>query len=156
MAKPAYPLRLPTRLPVLWRLTVLSQTLGALLNSIWAWLQGDAFSVAPPALILASAVPLVLFWYAFFVARAGESGVKLFDRWGFAHRVDWDEIRSAEMARWPHMLFAPALKVVVADGRVRWLPRDTRGLAELHTLALRVAGPTHPLVRLLETPLHRL
>ncbi|MEY3252349.1 MAG: hypothetical protein RL227_1322, partial [Pseudomonadota bacterium] len=111
MAKPAYPLRLPTRLPVLWRLTVLSQTLGALLNSIWAWLQGDAFSVAPPALILASAVPLVLFWYAFFVARAGESGVKLFDRWGFAHRVDWDEIRSAEMARWPHMLFAPALRI---------------------------------------------
>jgi hypothetical protein len=48
------------------------------------------------------------------------------------------------------------LKVVLTDGRVRWLPRDIRGLAELHTLALRVAGPTHPLVRALETPLHRL
>ena len=89
MAQPAYPLRLPTRLPVLWRLTVLSLTLGALLSRVWAWLEGDAFSVAPPALILASAVPLVLLWYVVFVAR-------------------------------------------------------------------RVAGPSHPLVRALETPLHRL
>ena len=156
MAQSAYPLRLPTRLPVLWRLTVLSLTLGALLSRVGAWLEGDAFSVAPPALILASAVPLVLLWYGVFVARAGESGLKLFDSWGFAHRVSWDAIRSAELARWPHMLFAPALKVVLSDGRVRWLPRDTQGLAELHTLALRVAGPSHPLVRALETPLHRL
>jgi hypothetical protein len=156
MAQPAYPLRLPTRLPVLWRLTVLSLTLGALLSRVWAWLEGEPFRMAPPALILAMAVPLVLLWYVIYVARAGEAGLKLFDSWGFAHHVGWDEIRSAEVARWPHMLFAPALKVVLTDGRVRWLPRDIRGLAELHTLALRVAGPTHPLVRALETPLHRL
>jgi len=37
-----------------------------------------------------------------------------------------------------------------------YLPRDTLGLDRLHALAVQHGGPSHPLVRALETPLYRL
>jgi hypothetical protein len=149
-------LRLPTRLPLLWRIMVLSLTLGTLLARGHEWLDGAPFRGVPTLFVTALAVPSVLLWYYGFAGRAGERGLKLFDNAGFPRRVGWDEIASAQLQRWPYMLWAPALRVVLADGRVRWLPRETQGLGELHALALRVRGPGHPLVKALETPLHRL
>lgn len=156
MARADYPLRLPTRLPLLWRVMVLSLTLGVLSARVWAWLNGEPFRGVPSHLIVALAVPSVLLWHLGLACRAGEQGLQLFDGAGFPRQVGWDDIDSASLQRWPQMLFAPALKLVLRGGRVRWLPRDSQGLGELHALALRVRGPAHPLVRALETPLHRL
>ncbi len=156
MAGPAYPLRLPTRLPVLWRVMVLSLTLGALMARLLAWADGEPFRTLPTLYIMAVAVPSVLLTYMALPARAGEAGLKLFDRWGLPRQLAWSEIRDVQLARWPHLLFAPSLKVVLADGSVRWLPRESGRLDELHALAVRLVGPGHPLVKALETPLHRL
>lgn len=156
MAREDHPLRLPTRLPLLWRVMMLSLTLGALLAQGWDWLEGKPFGGVPTGFVTAIAVPSVLLWYFGLAARAGEAGLKLFDPWGFPRRVAWDEIASAELGRWPYLLFAPSLRIVLRDGRVRWLPRETQGLGELHALAARVAGAGHPLVQALQTPLHRL
>lgn len=156
MARGDYPLRLPTRLPLLWRIMVLSLTLGALAARLLEWLEGAPFRGVPTLFVTAVAAPSVLLWYYGFAGRAGEQGLKLFDSAGFPRRVAWDEIASASLRRWPYLLWAPSLRLVLRDGRVRWLPRETQGLAELHALALRVRGPGHPLVQALETPLHRL
>lgn len=156
MSAPAYPLRLPTRLPVLWRLMVLSLTLGALTSRLWAWSQGEGFGGVPTLVITAVAAPLVLLMYLLMPARAGEAGLRLFDGWGWPRRLDWDQIAEVRLARWPGLLYAPALALVSRQGRVHWLARDTQGLGELHALVLRRAGAAHPLVRALETPLHRL
>lgn len=156
MARAEHPLRLPTRLPLLWRVMVLGLTLGTLAARAWDWLHGEPFRGVPTHFVLAIAVPSVLLWYFGFAGRAGEAGLKLFDAAGFPRRVAWGEIQAVSLARWPYMLFAPALKIELRDGRVRWLPRETQGLAELHALALRVVGPAHPLVQALETPLHRI
>lgn len=156
MGRPTYPLRLPTRLPLLWRIMVLSLTAGALLARTLAWLEGEPFRGVPSLFIMALAAPSVLLWYRFFAAAAGEAGLKLFDTAGFPRQVRWDEIEAVSLARWPYLLFAPSLKLVLRDGRVRWLPRETQGLGQLHTLALARLGAQHPLVRALETPLHRL
>jgi len=149
-------LRLPTRLPLLWRLMVLSLTLGVLVARFLDWLEGEPFRGVPTLFVMAVAVPSVLLWHFGFAGRAGEGGLRLFDNVGFPRRLRWDQIASARLARWPYLLWAPSLRVVLHDGRVRWLPRDSHGLAELHALALRVGGPAHPLVQVLETPLHRL
>jgi hypothetical protein len=125
VAAPGYPLRLPTRLPVLWR-------------------------------VMAVAAPSVVMLYLAFPARAGSAGLKLFDAWGFPRRVGWAEVHEVRLSRWAYLLWAPSLRVQLHDGRVRWLPRETRGLAELHALALREGGPAHPLVAALQTPLHQL
>lgn len=156
MARGDDTLRLPTRLPLLWRLMVLSLTLGVLLARALDWLQGEPFRGVPTLFVMALAAPSVLLWHFGFAGRAGEQGLKLFDAAGFPRRVRWDEIEAARLARWPYLLWAPALRVQLRDGRVRWLPRETQGLAGLHALALRVGGPAHPLVQALETPLHRL
>jgi hypothetical protein len=156
VAGPAYTLRLPTRLPLLWRVMVLSLTLGALAARALAWLEGADFSSVPTLVIFAVAVPSVMWTYLGLPAQAGEAGLRLFDTWGFRRRVSWEDVRSVSLRRWPSMVFAPALRVELTDGRVRWLPRETHGLAELHALAQRRVGPEHPLVRALETPLHRL
>jgi hypothetical protein len=156
VASGAYPLRLPTRLPVLWRVMVLSLTLGALLSRLLAWADGESFRSVPTLWIMAVAAPSVLLTYIALPARAGEAGLKLFDRFGLPRRFAWSEIRDVQLTRWPYLLFAPSLKVTLVDGRVRWLPRESGRLSELHALALRVVGPAHPLVKALETPLHRL
>ncbi len=156
MARSDFPLRLPTRLPLLWRLMVLSLTLGTLLARGADWLQGEPFRAVPTLFVMALAGPSVLLWYYGLAARAGEVGLKLFDNTGLPRRVGWDEIQSARLARWPYLLWAPSLRVQLSNGRVRWLPRETQGLDELHALALRVGGVEHPLVKALETPLHRL
>jgi len=156
VAGPAYPLRLPTRLPVLWRVMVLSLTLGALLSRGLAWADGEAFRSLPTFIIMAVAAPSVLLTYMALPARAGEAGLKLFDRWGLPRRLAWSEIRDVQLARWPYLLFAPSLKVTLLDGSVRWLPRESGRLGELHALAVRVVGPGHALVKALETPLHAL
>ncbi len=156
MARPAYPLRLPTRLPVLWRVMVLSLTLGALVARLLAWADGEPFRSLPTLWIMTVAAPSVLLTYIALPARAGEAGLLLFDRFGLPRRLVWSEIRDVHLARWPYLLFAPSLKVTLTDGRVRWLPRESGRLHELHALALRMAGAGHPLVRALETPLHRL
>lgn len=156
MSRTTYPLRLPIRLPVLWRLTVLSLTLGALMSRLWAWSQGGAFGGVPTLAVTAMAVPMVLLMYLLMPARAGEAGLRLYDAWGWPRRLDWDQIAEVRLARWPSLLYAPALALVSRQGRVLWLPRDSGGLGALHALALRRVGADHPLVRALETPLHRL
>ena len=156
MARPDYPLRLPTRLPLLWRLMVLSLTAGALIARTWDWLEGEPFRGVPTLFIVALAAPSVLLWYYLFDARAGAAGLRLFDAAGIPHHVAWGEIEAASLSRWPYLLFAPAVKLVLRDGRVRWLPRETKNLGELHALVLRQCGADHPLVQALETPLHRL
>jgi hypothetical protein len=113
-APAAHPLKIPIRLPALWRALVLSATLGVL------------------------------------------TGRLLLDSWGLRREVAWDAVQQVQLARWPAMLFMPAIKVVTREGCTRWLPRESRGLDELHALALRAGGPGHPLLRALETPLHRL
>lgn len=156
MGRPAYPLRLPTRLPLLWRVMVLGLTLGALLARGLAWMEGEPFRGVPSHFIVALAVPSVLVWYLALAAHAGPAGMKLFDGWGFPRRVAWEEMHSAGLARWPYMLWVPAIKVVLADGRVRWLPRETQRLGALHAMARARLGADHPLVRTLETPMHQL
>ncbi len=156
MARAEYPLRLPTRLPLLWRLTVLGLTMGALVARASAWLEGEPFGALPTLVIMAIAVPSVLLVYVGFCARAGAAGLKLFDGWGLPRRLGWHEIRDVRIARWPYLLFAPALRVELVDGRARWLPRETQNLGALHALAREHAGADHPLVQALETPLHRL
>ena len=156
MAGPAYSLRLPTRPALLWRVMVLGLTMGALLARVLAWMDGDPFRGVPSLFIMALAVPSVLLWYVALAAHAGPAGMKLFDGWGLPRRVAWEDLRAASLARWPYMLYAPALKVELADGRVRWLPRETQRLGELHKMALARLGAEHPFVRALETPLHRL
>ncbi len=156
MLQSAYPLRLPTRPAQLWRVVVLGMTAGALLARVWNWLEGDELRIVPTPFILSLAVPTVLLMYLGFPARAGAQGMKLFDAFGWPRRVAWAQMVAVERARWPYLLFAPSLRVRLADGRTRWLPRETKRLDELHALALAEAGPTHPLVRALETPLYRL
>lgn len=156
MARPAYPLRLPTRLPVLWRVTVLSLTLGVLTARVIDWAQGRPFGSVPTLLVMALAVPMVLLLYAGMAARAGEAGLRLFDGWGWPRRLAWGDVAEVQLQRWPALLYAPSLKLKTHDGRTFWLPRDSGGLDALHALALRCAGRAHPLVRALETPLHRL
>jgi hypothetical protein len=156
MAGPAYPLRLPMRLPLLWRMAVLSITAGVVSARLWAWSQGEAFGRLPTHIVPLVALPWVAVMYGLMQARAGEAGLRLFDGWGIWRRVAWDEVVEVGLARWPAMLFAPALAIRTRDGRRHWLARDSGGLAALHALALRHGGPAHPLVRALETPLHRL
>lgn len=156
MGQTAYTLRLPTRLPLLWRVMVLGLTIGALFARGLAWMQGEPFRGVPSQFILAMAAPSVLIWYLALAAYAGPAGLKLFDGWGFPRRVAWDELRSARLARWPYMLWVPAIRVELADGRVRWLPRETQCLGELHAMAQARLGADHPLVRTLETPMYRL
>ncbi len=155
-AHSALTLRLPTRMPVLWRVMMLSLTLGVVVARGSDWLAGQPFGLLPTHWIMAAAAPSVLLWYLLIPARAGEAGLQLFDPYGFPRRLAWQDVQRVELARWPWMLFAPSLKVQLHDGQVRWLPRDTARLAELHALALRVVGAEHPLVQALATPLHRL
>ncbi len=149
-------LRLPTRPPVLWRVMTVSLSLGVALSTTTDWLAGQPFRWVPTHWVMGLAAPSVLAWYLLLPARAGEGGLQLFDHLGFPRRLGWQDVQRVELARWPAMLWAPSLKVHLHSGQVRWLPRDTARLAELHALALRVAGPEHPLVQALATPLHRL
>jgi hypothetical protein len=155
LARADYPLRLPTRLPLLWRMAVLSLTLGAVTGRAWDWTQGRPFDTVPTWLVMAVAVPMVLIMYFWMAGRAGAKGLRLVDAWGLAREIAWDDIEDVSLRRWPMMLFAPSLAIRSRRGRVFWLPRDSQGLGDLHALALREAGAAHPLVKALETPLHR-
>jgi hypothetical protein len=156
VADARYPLRLPTRLPVLWRMTVLSLSLGVLMARLWDFAQGRPFSGVPTLAVTAMAVPMVASMYLLMAGRAGERGMRLFDGWGWPRQVAWDDIVDVQLRRWPALVFAPALAIRSRQGRVYWLPRESAGLGELHALVQRAAGPDHPLARALQTPLHRL
>jgi hypothetical protein len=156
LAGRAYPLRLPTRVALLWRVAVLGMTLGAMAARLWSWSQGEEFRTLSSLVIMALAAPWVLLLHLGFPARAGDQGLRLFDAWGWPHRLAWSDIREVELSRWPYMVFAPALRLRMADGSVRWLPRETQNLAALHALVLARCGPAHPLAQALQTPLYRL
>lgn len=153
---PRYPLALRTRPAILWRVSVLSMTLGASIANVWRWLEGQSLGTPPTVAIMLLAALSVCVIYLVTPARAGPGGLLWFDAWGLRRAVAWGEVQAVDLARWWQLLWVPALRLRTADGRVRWLPRDSLNLAELHALARAQAGAAHPLVRVLETPLHRL
>lgn len=144
------------RLPALWRACATGLMVGAVLGSLHRWLRGEPFLWPEATLMMAVTGGLVLVTYALMPARADENGVETFDPIGRRRHLPWAGITRVELRPWWAMWGAQALCFVTADGRRRWLPRDTRGLDGLHALVLRAAGPQHPLTRALETPLHRL
>lgn len=151
-----YPLRMPMRWPLLWRISLVSVALGVALARVEAYSRGAAWGTWPTLLVMGTAAGAALLSYFLMMLRAGEGGLLLFNSWGVRRHVGWDEVRQAGLRRMPWLLFAPALALELHDGRRYWLPRDTQNLAALHALALRLGGPAHPLLRVLETPLHAL
>jgi ribose/xylose/arabinose/galactoside ABC-type transport system permease subunit len=144
------------RLAVLWRAGGTGALVGAVLGRLIRWLQGEPFVWPETLWLMGVTGVLVLAVYALLPARADEQGLDAFDGLGLRHRLPWAQIVRVELRPWWAMWCAPALCLVTTEGRRRWLARDTRGLDALHALARRTAGPDHPLVRALETPLHRL
>jgi hypothetical protein len=105
---------------------------------------------------MAATAATVLLGYATMPALADGRGVRAMTQLGWPVRVAWADIVAVELRPWWAMWRAPALCIVTAAGRKRWLLRESHGLAALHALAQSAGGAEHPLVRALETPLHRL
>jgi hypothetical protein len=148
--------RLFPRLPALWRACATGATLGVAIGAGLRWLDGGAF-VWPQALWLMAATAVgVLLTYITNPTLADGRGLRAMSQLGWPVRVAWADIAAVELRPWWTMWRAPALCVVTASGRRLWLMRESHGLAALHALAVREGGPDHPLVRALETPLHRL
>jgi hypothetical protein len=144
------------KLAVLWRAGGTGALVGAVLGRSMRWLQGEPFVWPETFWLMGVTGVLVLLVYLLLPARADGQGLDAFDGLGLRHRLRWDQIVRVELVAWWALWLAPALRLTLSDGRTRWLMRDVRGLDQLHALGRAAAGPDHPLVRALETPLHRL
>jgi hypothetical protein len=144
------------RLPAIWRLSATGALTGAVLSRALKWLEGAPFVWPETFFLMGATASAALLTWALMPSKADAEGLHLPDSLGLRRRVRWDQIETVELRPWWAMWRAPALAVTTRDGKRRWLLRESHGLDDLHKLALQVASPAHPLVRALETPLHRL
>jgi hypothetical protein len=146
-------LGLPTRPAVLWRQAMPAVMLGAATAQVWRLLDGQVFAWPSTLVFMAVAAGGVVFTFVALPAKASVQHLWLYVWGGWLRRIEWAEVQDVQLGRW---LFTPAFHLRTRDGRSLYLPRDTLGLERLHALALQQGGPSHPLVRALETPLYRL
>jgi hypothetical protein len=140
------------KLPTLWRQASAGMLVGALTSSGLQWAQGNPFNWPDTLpMTLAAAVAAVVS-YLLQPTLAGPEGLHVMNSWGLRRRLGWADVEHAALAR-QHGLW-PSFKLLDAQGRAYWISRDTLGLEQLHHLALQHGGTTHPLVRVLRTPLY--
>lgn len=142
------------RLPALWRQAFPGLLTGAVVARLIDLAQGRPFSWPETLPLMIVCAGIVVALHLLLPLRAGPAGLKALDAWGWPRRLAWEEVSDARLTRMLGVF--PSIRLRDARGRSLWISLDTQNLGGLHALAQAHGGPTHPLTRVLETPLHAL
>ena len=151
MATPTDQRSFRVKLPALWRQIFPIGIAVAALLRVGSWLSGQPFSWPSTIPLALAAGFIVVVFYLLRPVQAGPGGLHLLSRLGHRRFVAWDEI---DAVRFSHRQpLEPAFRLTDRRGRVHWIPRHTKGLRELHDMAVRFGGAEHALTVALETPI---
>lgn len=144
----------PPKILALWRQAYLGLVVGGLIARPSQWAQGEPFSLPSSLPLMAIAAAMVVLMYFLQPTLCGPTGLKFITHWGYRHHLKWSDVAAVSLAR--AFFVQPSLKIQNSRGRVHSIARDTKNLKGLHALAIQHAGPDHPLVQALVTPLYAL